>query len=578
MSFHLDTINEVYTNADGSIQFFELFIPDQSERFIATHGVTVTQGVQTHSFLFPSSPGGFTGSKTYLVATQGYADFALAHGLPPPDLIVPQFLFTSGVQTINYAGVDSLTATLPVDGLHSLNGSGTIITNSPMNFAGATGTIIPPLPPSVAIPLIDQVDGVGDPLSYTFSSGSFTEPNGDTINYTATLDDNSALPGWLTFDGPTRTFSGTPTGGDVGTLHVKVTATDPDGSASDIFDLTVISGHVINGTGAGDSLPGGVDNDSITGLGGDDTLDGGGGNDSLVGGAGNDTYVVPNSDSTIIETSGQGTDLVQTTAGFFELPENVENLTMLGPGPTVMMGNSLNNVLTGGSGNDLMYGNGGVDQFVGGDGDDTFVVDSATDQVIEAFNQGTDIIVSGIQLSVLAANVEILILGGSSNLSGTGNGLDNEIIGNDGNNRLIGGAGNDTLDGGLGNDTLIGGADNDAFFFTQLSGSDRIEGFASGGDQIQLKHAVFTSLGLGAVAANQLQVGSNSSISDTSGDGGSDGGQDYLKYAANTGQLYYDDNGTAAGGLHLIALLASPDCNSPHPTLDLTTAQDIVVV
>ena len=48
------------------------------------------------------------------------------------------------------------------------------------------------------------------------------------------------LPSWLSFDAGTRTFSGTPLNEDVGTIALKVTATD-SGSASvtDTFNLTV---------------------------------------------------------------------------------------------------------------------------------------------------------------------------------------------------------------------------------------------------------------------------------------------------------------------------------------------------
>ena len=47
------------------------------------------------------------------------------------------------------------------------------------------------------------------------------------------------MPGWLSFDPSTRTFSGTPENGDVGSFDVRVTATDGSGStATDVFTLT----------------------------------------------------------------------------------------------------------------------------------------------------------------------------------------------------------------------------------------------------------------------------------------------------------------------------------------------------
>src|SRR5260221_203100 len=583
MSFHLDKINEVYSNADGSIQFIELLIVNSGEVFFGGRMITVSEsGHPNLVFTFPGdAPGSFSGSKTYLIATQGYADFATLHSLPQPDVTVASpLVFTSGVQTINYASVDSLTnVTLPTDGVNSLNHSGVSGVNSPMNFAGQAGTLVLNVPPVLAIPIPDQFDGVGQALNYQLAAGTFTEANGDTVTYTATRDDDTPLPAWLSFDGQTQTFTGTPAGGDVEAIHVKVTATDPDSSATDDFFLTVISGHVVDGGAGNDTLSGTVDADRISGLGGNDTLDGGAGDDTMLGGAGDDSYFVDSTGDQVVETSGQGTDTISTSVTLPGLAANVENLTLAtGAGNLNAVGNALNNVLTGNESNNTFDGAGGADTMVGGAGDDTFLIDSTIDQVVEALSGGTYLVLAAITLPALAANVENLTLTGSSNIAGIGNGLDNAITGNTGNNFLSGGAGNDTLDGGAGNDSLTGGAGNDAFLFSGLSGTDRIVDFNSGSDQIQLDGTVFTALGVGAVAANQLEVGTSGAISDTSGDNGGDGGQDYLKYATDTGQLYYDDNGTVGSGVHLIAVLASPACKAPHPAVNLRTAQDIVVV
>ncbi len=76
--------------------------------------------------------------------------------------------------------------------------------------------------------------------SLQFASNTFTDPDGDTLTYSAALSSGSALPSWLTFTPATRTFSGTPAQSDGGTITVRVTATDPGGlSAHDDFDLAV---------------------------------------------------------------------------------------------------------------------------------------------------------------------------------------------------------------------------------------------------------------------------------------------------------------------------------------------------
>jgi VCBS repeat-containing protein len=60
-----------------------------------------------------------------------------------------------------------------------------------------------------------------------------------TLTYSATLAGGGALPGWLSFNPGTRTFSGTPAAGNVGTLNLSVTASDGSLSVSSGFALVV---------------------------------------------------------------------------------------------------------------------------------------------------------------------------------------------------------------------------------------------------------------------------------------------------------------------------------------------------
>ncbi|WP_298625221.1 Ig-like domain-containing protein [uncultured Zoogloea sp.] len=65
------------------------------------------------------------------------------------------------------------------------------------------------------------------PFSFTVPTGTFADANGeDTLHYSATLADGSPLPAWLHFDPVTRTFSGTPGGGDIAVLQIRVIADD----------------------------------------------------------------------------------------------------------------------------------------------------------------------------------------------------------------------------------------------------------------------------------------------------------------------------------------------------------------
>ena len=94
--------------------------------------------------------------------------------------------------------------------------------------------------PIVAQEIADQTATEGTAFSFAFDAGVFTDADGDALTYTAALADGTDLPDWLSFDADTRSFSGTPTQSDVGTLSVRVTATDTSGAnVTDSFDITV---------------------------------------------------------------------------------------------------------------------------------------------------------------------------------------------------------------------------------------------------------------------------------------------------------------------------------------------------
>ncbi len=153
-TFHLWRVTQLYSNADGSVQYVELMAYAGGQEFLAGHTIVAAQGGVTHSFTFPSnlpgdtavnSEGGAYGGgtmttyKSMLIATQGFA----ALGVVAPDYVVPNgFLFTSG-GTLNYGeGADTLSyPALPTDGQMAWNRDGTTGVNAPMNFAGMSGTV-----------------------------------------------------------------------------------------------------------------------------------------------------------------------------------------------------------------------------------------------------------------------------------------------------------------------------------------------------------------------------------------------------------------------------------------------------
>lgn len=92
--------------------------------------------------------------------------------------------------------------------------------------------------PTVANPIANQAGTAAVPWSFQFDADVFDDGDaGASLTYTATLANDSPLPGWLTFTPATRTFSGTPPA--AATHSIKVTASDGLDSVSDTFDLVV---------------------------------------------------------------------------------------------------------------------------------------------------------------------------------------------------------------------------------------------------------------------------------------------------------------------------------------------------
>ena len=156
-TFHLWEITQLYSNADGTVQYIELTALSNGQEFLSGHTVAVTQGSTTHTYTFTSNlpgdtattmggdsiyGGGATSFKSLLLATQGFANL----GIVTPDFIIPDgFLFTTNGHLNWGGGFDMLDYTsLPTDGRNALFRGGTVAINAPLNFAGAMGTVAPP--------------------------------------------------------------------------------------------------------------------------------------------------------------------------------------------------------------------------------------------------------------------------------------------------------------------------------------------------------------------------------------------------------------------------------------------------
>jgi Ca2+-binding RTX toxin-like protein len=261
-----------------------------------------------------------------------------------------------------------------------------------------------------------------------------------------------------------------------------------------------------------------------------------------VGGLGNDTYVVDNVTDTISETSAVAAeiDTVRSSASF-TLGVNVENLVLIGNAAINGTGNSLANVLTGNGAANTLNGGTGADKLIGGLGNDTYVTDGG-DTLTEAVNGGTDRVLSSVSLT-LGANLENLTLTGNAAIDGTGNSLANVLTGNGAANILNGGTGADKLIGGLGNDTFV--------FSTALGVStiDTITDFSVVADTIRLSHGIFnTIVGTGALSTAQFSANAGGIARDAS---------DRIIYETDTGKMFFDSNGNAAGGSIQFAVLST---------------------
>ncbi|MEN8274388.1 putative Ig domain-containing protein [Acinetobacter seifertii] len=339
---------------------------------------------------------------------------------------------------------------------------------------------LPNQAPTLLNAIADQSVTDAKAFSYTVPATTFKDPDGDTLTYSATLEDGSPLPSWLSFNPTTRVLSGTSPDNTM-PLNIKITVKDiANQSVSDVFKLTfVVQNQTINGTSNADTLYGASGNDTLTGQAGNDilygqagndTLNGGTGNDTMYGGKGDDTYIVDSTADVVSESVNEGTDTVQSSVTY-TLVNNVENLTLTGTTAINGTGNALNNViignsaintLTGGAGDDYLDGGVGADKLLGGTGNDSYVIDNTGDIVTENTGEGIDTVLSSITYT-LGNNLENLTLTGSTAINGTGNALNNVLVGNSAINTLTGGAGDDYLDGGAGADKLLGGLGNDTY-------------------------------------------------------------------------------------------------------------------
>ena len=141
-------------------------------------------------------------------------------------------------------GIDASTGV--ISGSPTTVGTASDVVVVVMDSAGNSATITLAFPavvtnaaPTVANAIADQTITVGTALNFAFPSTTFTDADGDTLTYSATLDDGTPLPSWLMFDATNRSFSGIPGAGDGGAITVRVTASDGAATGHDDFKIRV---------------------------------------------------------------------------------------------------------------------------------------------------------------------------------------------------------------------------------------------------------------------------------------------------------------------------------------------------
>jgi hypothetical protein len=153
--FHEWDIKEIYTNADGSMQYIELHCPVAGENFPNGVQIIATSDGMSRTFTFNSNLAGDTTNRHLLIASPGFASLA---GAVAPDFTLPAGVFfdpeatSITIQIFGGFVIDSVTfagASLPLNGrdsltdttIHTLNTTLVSGQSSPTNYSGTAGAL-----------------------------------------------------------------------------------------------------------------------------------------------------------------------------------------------------------------------------------------------------------------------------------------------------------------------------------------------------------------------------------------------------------------------------------------------------
>ncbi|MCE3252903.1 MAG: hypothetical protein K0Q67_1923, partial [Cellvibrio sp.] len=150
--------------------------------------------------------------------------------------VLPAWLsFDAVTRTFSGTPANGDVGTVSIDVIAS-DGNGGVVTDTfdiVITNTNNAPTVVNPIPNQTA------TEDIG--FNFQFAGNTFTDIDaGSTLTYSAQLAGGGALPSWLNFDAATRTFSGTPANGDVGTVSIDVIANDGNGgTVTDTFNIVI---------------------------------------------------------------------------------------------------------------------------------------------------------------------------------------------------------------------------------------------------------------------------------------------------------------------------------------------------
>ncbi len=369
--------------------------------------------------------------------------------------------------------------------------------------------------PFVTMPLSDAVAVEGQRFCLGLPGGLFEDVDtGDSLTVTATKTDGCPLPEWLSFDGDQLKFRGTPSEDDLGTISLRLTATDEHGYSTSLdFQLEVVDVNHAPTAGTLEDVSVNEGDTLTLTLPADLFHDSDAGDELIVGINDANGYQLPG-----FFAFDENTGTLTVTPGWSDAGEYEVFVTamdsagdIVSTGFTVSVLNTRLNIHVTGHADDpneawSLFADGdgllhitrnGVDEIAPvsldevqsvtldtGDGNDTVTLAASLNDVDEndggsdggsdggeddgglfinlgAGNDSVDATALSFSVQVFGGDGNDLMLGGTDSDFFSGEAGNDTLIGAGGDDLLLGGDGNDTLRGGAGNDSLDGGADND---------------------------------------------------------------------------------------------------------------------